>query len=196
MGYTELVESLRREGEEKISQLWSEVKTEAEKIKAETSGRIKEMREEYRKSQEGAIREQEEVILSESKDKARMIRLLAEKTLLERLFPMAVSLLHELRKERYQDVFTLLAREFLDLQWEEVWVNPEDVETAREHFPDSKITSDDTITGGIKAMREDGKIYIHNTFEKRLERIWEDIQPSIIRDIYQEVSEHGITSES
>ena len=36
MGYSELIESLRKDGEENISLMWSNVKAEAEKINEET----------------------------------------------------------------------------------------------------------------------------------------------------------------
>jgi vacuolar-type H+-ATPase subunit E/Vma4 len=32
------------------------------------------------------------------------------------------------------------------------------------------------------------KISISNTFEKRLERAWEEILPPIMRDVYKEIS--------
>ncbi|MCK5139570.1 MAG: V-type ATP synthase subunit E [Thermodesulfovibrionia bacterium] len=195
MGYRELIDGLRKEGERKSSKLWSEAQAEAEKIRAETYRNIEEMREKYRKSQERAITEQEEAILSEAKERARIIRLSAEKDLSDRLFQVALSLLHQLRNERYEDMLTSLVTELPDTEWDKIRVNPEDVRRARVHFPDSDIIPDAAIHGGLEASKGDGKIHVINTFQKRLERAWEDLQPLIMGDIYKEMRRHGIPSE-
>ncbi len=190
MGYRELIESLRKEGEEKINLLWSEAHDEAEKINAETSRRIEEIRERYKVSRENAVKVQEEAILSDVKTKERTIRLTAEKALSDRLFSVALTLLHELRNKKYVEVFTSLAGELADIKWQEIRVNPEDLSIAQEHFPYSNIIPDDTIAGGMEALKEGGKIHVINTFRKRLERAWEDILPLMISDVYKEISEY------
>ncbi len=187
MGHRELIESLRKEGEESINRLWSEVKTEAEKINAEASRKIEEIRENYRESQDIAVREQEGSILSGAKNRAHIINLSAEKVLSERLFPLALSYLRELRNDRYEDVFASLAKELPDVTWKDVRVNLQDVRIAQEHFPGSNVIPDDNISGGLEVIREDGKICIANTFEKRLEKAWEDILPLLISEINKEV---------
>jgi len=187
MGYRELIESLRKEGEENISRLWIDVQEEADKINAETSQKIEEIREKYRKDQETAAGKQEDLILSETKNRARLIKLSAERALSDRLFPLAMSYLHELRNEAYKDVFASLVKELPHTLWREVRVNPQDITIAREHFPDSQVIPDDTISGGLEVIREDGRICIANTFNKRLEKAWEDVLPSLITDIYKEV---------
>jgi len=187
MGHRELIESLRKEGEDNINRLWIDVQEEADRINAETSQKIEESREKYRKDQETAARKQEDSILSEAKNRARLIKLSAERAMSERLLPLAMSYLHELRNKGYKDVFTSLVKELPHTLWREVRVNPQDIGIAREHFPDSQAIPDNTIAGGLEVILEDGRICIDNTFNKRLEKAWEDILPSLISDIYKEV---------
>ncbi len=188
MGHRELIESLRKDGEEIINRLWSGVKAEADKINAEASLKIEEARENFRRDREIAVKRQEESILSGAKKRANRIKLSAEKALSERLFPFAVSHLRELRNDGYEEVFASLVKELPDAIWKDARVNPLDMSIAREHFPDSNVIPDDSISGGLEVIRGDGKISIANTFEKRLEKAWEDILPVIIREIYKEVS--------
>ena len=196
MGYRELIESLRREAERKINQLWSECHTEAEKIRTESYRKVEQMREEYRSRQAQSMKECEETLLSEAENRARRIHLSAEKALSDRLFQVALSLLHGLRNEHYKDVFTSLVHELPDKGWDKVRVNPEDVGIAQGNFPGSDIIADATINGGFEASKGNGKVHVVNTFEKRLERGWEDIRPLIIGDIYREMRKYGIPSEA
>ena len=58
----------------------------------------------------------------------------------------------------------------------------------RNIFPDAEIKADPSITGGIDADAEDGRIRIVNTFEKEKDlRGWTDMLPEIIRDVRQVV---------
>ena len=127
-------------------------------------------------------------------NRAMIIRLSAEKALSDRLFDLSMTLLHELRDDGYENMFGLLARELPTTKWKCIRVNPEDSGTARKLFPDSEFVSDNKISGGLEAVSEDGRICITNTFEKRLERIREEMLPLLIKDIYKEVSDHGTPS--
>ena len=193
MGYKELIESLHKEGEEKIRLQWVDVEAEAEQIRNETSRRIKEMKEEYGIKRQVAQKEQEVNILGEAKKKARSIRLLAENRLSDRLFLLALSCLSELRTGKYESIFDSLVKELPDTPWKEVKVCSEDLKLAAQYFTGAHVIPDKGITGGFLAYTEDKKIQVDNTFEKRLERRWEDILPVWIKDIVSEAS-HNVTS--
>jgi vacuolar-type H+-ATPase subunit E/Vma4 len=194
MGYQELIASLRKEGEQKIQAVRTETDAEAEKIRAETAGKIERIREEFRKEEAKLTKALEDDILSAAEKKARTIRLSAEKSLSDRLFTLALTCLHELRRERYESIFSALAEELPSAVWNEVRVNPEDVSMARTHFPASRIIPDNNIAGGLEVYTENKKQHIINTFEKRLERAWEEILPLLITDTYKKASKHGISS--
>ncbi len=184
MGYKELIEALRREGDEKARAIWQEAEADAEKIRADASERIKRMQEEYSLMQSSTIKDQIEPILSEARQKADAIRLAAEKDMSVRLYHLTVSILNNLRDEGYSDVFFSLVKELPFCKWEMVKVNPEDEKIAKEYFPEAQIIADSSITGGLEVQAKDRKIRISNTFEKRLERAWMEILPGLMRDIY------------
>jgi V/A-type H+-transporting ATPase subunit E len=194
MGHGELIESLYKECANKIQHLWKEIEIEAEKIRAEKSGRLDQMRAEYSVTLRKEVKSQEEKVLAKAGIEVRKIKLLAERALSDRLYPLALSLLHKLKNERYNIEFESLVKELPAVQWEEVRINPEDGKIAKAHFVDSRITPDNSITGGIEVRRKEGRIRINNTFEKRLERAWEDLLPLLIKDIYNEVSVYGNSS--
>ncbi|UCD35690.1 MAG: V-type ATP synthase subunit E [Nitrospiraceae bacterium] len=197
MGHRELIESLRKDGEESINRLWSEVKAEAEKIEEEASRNVNELREKYGRKQESVIRQQEDAVLAEARNRARSIKLKAERALSERLFPIAESSLGALRNAaEYNEVFKLLVRELPDRTWDEVQVNPRDADITREHFPGARITGDDAVAGGFRVLRAEGKICIANTFKNRLEKAWEDLLPVLINAIYEEISSHESSPET
>ncbi|UCH81876.1 MAG: V-type ATP synthase subunit E [Nitrospiraceae bacterium] len=188
MGHRELIESLHKEREETINLLWSKVKAEAEEINAETHRKIAALREKYQKEQEAAVKQEEASIISGIRNRARIIKLSAERALSERLYPLALSCLCKLRDARSRDVFSLLVKELPDSHWKDIRVNPQDLNIAQEHFPGSHCIPDENISGGLEVIREDGRVSIANTFEKRLEKAWEDLLPLLISSIYNEVS--------
>ncbi len=189
MGYRELIDALRRAGEEELQAIWQEAETEAERIRAAAVKNIEEMKEKYSRMQSSAVKQETEAVVSEAGKKASNIRLLSEKKLSDRLYQLAIGFLHILRGERYKDVFGILVRELPSYKWEIVRVNPEDENIARQYFPDSEIIHDSSIAGGLEVMTRDGKIHISNTFKKRLERAWQEMLPGLIRDVYGAASE-------
>jgi V/A-type H+-transporting ATPase subunit E len=180
MGCKELIEALRREGDEKVRAIWQEAETEAERIKADANEKINSMHEKYSRMQASTIKDQIDPILSEAKQKADAVRLEAEKDMSVRLYHLAASILNNLRDEGYTDVFYSLVKELPFCKCEIVKVNPEDEKIARECFPDSKIITDSSIAGGLEVQAKNGKIRISNTFEKRLERAWMEILPALM----------------
>jgi V/A-type H+-transporting ATPase subunit E len=186
MAYRELIIHLRKEGEEKIRQLWSNAEKEAELIRTEARNKTEDIKSEYRKEHARTAVEQEGMVIFDAHKTAKGIRLSAEKMLAERLFSLVLPVLHEIRNEKYKNVFATLAGEIPESNWSEVNVSPEDAALAEQYFPDARIRTDSTITGGLEVLGNDGKIQVVNTFEKRLEKAWEDILPVLVKDIHQE----------
>ncbi len=194
MGSGELIESLHKECEEKIEQLTKDTETLSQEIREEAARRIKKFREDCRSRQALKIREETVCILSEAEKRVRAVRLKSNRTVSDRLYRLALDLLGNLRDEKYNNVFLALVREFPDRVWQGVTVNPEDEDLARRYFPDAEIVTDGSISGGLEAMSENGNIRVINTFEKRLEKTWDDILPLLIRDVYEELQDDRIAS--
>ncbi len=182
MGYHELIDSLHREGEEKVRAILKEAEAEAAKIREEASRKTGELERHYTRNLSTAVKEETEAILSEAGKKARMILLSAEKELSDRLYKIAVKSLPLLRDNRYPDLFDALFKELPSHQWQVVRVHPDDKGRAQTCFPDAEVLSDSTITGGLDVMTEDERIRVTNTFEKRLAGLWIEMLPGLMRD--------------
>lgn len=194
MGCQELIDSLYRAADERTRLIWQEAEKDALKIREANREKIMRMREDSLKH--GVSREEADRIIALASSEARSIALSSEKKLSERLFKLALSNLHALRKEKYRDIFASLVNELPPLSWEEVTVNPADRDIAEELFPGAKIFTDAGITGGFDAIVGNGRIRVINTFEKRLERAWTEIIPALIKGVYNELSSEASASGS
>jgi V/A-type H+-transporting ATPase subunit E len=185
MNYEELIESLWQEAEKKIETMIQETSEEESKIEKETMLTLSCIRDDSQQhcSSESAKRAEE--ILAEAEKNARMISIEANIRLAERLYRMSCSSLAGLRKQGDQEIFRNMTSELPLLPWKSVRVNPEDSGIAGEHFPGAEIITDKRITGGMDVTTGDGKIRVINTFEKRLERAWEDIIPDLMKGDYE-----------
>jgi vacuolar-type H+-ATPase subunit E/Vma4 len=196
MGHKELIDSLQQEGEDKIRQLWKDAEIEAETVRTETSSKIGLISKEFRNKELIEIQDREQEILSEAASKAGKIKLQAERTLSDRLFLLALSCLHELKNGRYAEAFESIVKEIPHAEWKKVRVHPDDMKIAETYFASSDIIPDDRISGGLEAVSENNKVFINNTFEKRLERAWDDLLPLLISEIYKEGIDSGTPSDS
>lgn len=187
MSGRELIESLRKAGDEKARMLRHEAEAAAEAIRTELAARLARMRADRDQDRDLAADAALSERVSEANAQARRATLIAEQALADRLFAAAVSSLRRLRDNGYPRVFEALARELPSLAWNTVRVNPGDLDIARRTFPDAEIVPDETISGGLDASAEDGSVRVINTFEKRLERAWPDLLPMAIRDVYGEL---------
>jgi vacuolar-type H+-ATPase subunit E/Vma4 len=189
MGSRELIESLRRTGEESIRLQRNEAEQEVAALQASLSGQIADLRRRYAEELAAAEREESRRALADAGSRIRAIKLDAEKKLSDRLLSIAGTSLTQLRQNGYSAVFEKLVKELPLLSWGVVRVHPADIDLARRHFPGAEIVPTETITGGMDATTGDGTIRAINTFEKRLELAWLDLLPKLISDVYQEISD-------
>jgi hypothetical protein len=103
MGCEELIGSLRKEAEEKVSGLWKETEEEAGRIREGVSIRLGALSHE---NSAGRFSEEREKLLLEARKKARSIRLRSEDRLSARLYSLSVSSLRLLREKAYEDIFS------------------------------------------------------------------------------------------
>lgn len=186
MGFQELTDALRSDGEEKVRQIRQTTEAEAERIRAETADGIRELQADYGRRQESAAAAESGIILAEAERQAALIRLEAEKVLAGRLYTLAHATLPQLRDDRYGELFTALVEELLPCRWETVRVNPTDSELAEASFPGAAVETDNGITGGMEVIAEGRKVRIDNTLEKRLERAWPELLPRLLNGITQD----------
>lgn len=184
MNCEELLESLRQEAEKKITAIIHETDEEETRTGNETLLRISRLREDSHERCSSESRKRTEETLSEAEKKARLIIIEEDLRLSERLYRIFQASLRKLRERDYQGSFRLMAAELPPLDWKTVRVNPDDAELARKHFPKAGIITDETMSGGMDVMTGEGKIRVINTFEKRLERAWDDILPHIMKEFH------------
>ena len=183
MGCKELIESLKAAGDGKLTALRAESEVEAERVRTGAARSIKALRDEHARKHAAEAAREAETILAEANAEVRAIRLRAERVLAERLHGVARALLNSLRNEGYRDVFIGFAREHPRFTWKTVRVNPDDAALARELFPDAEVLVEQGITGGMEVASEGDQVRVVNTFEKRLERLWEEMLPDIMREM-------------
>jgi len=187
MSCKELIDSLKQAADERMRHLWSDAEAEAARIRADAAGRLDLLREETAKRQKAAAAERVNRSVSDAKSRARVLRLSSEKEASARFYETATAMLPSLRDRSSESVFQALAQELPPGPWQTVRVHPADVVLAKKYFPGAEVSADERISGGMDVSMRDGAVRIVNTFEKRLERAWGDMQPELIKDAYSEV---------
>jgi V/A-type H+-transporting ATPase subunit E len=187
MNYEELIESLWQEAEKKIETMIRETSEEESKIEKEAMLTLSRIRDDGQQHSSYESAKRIEEILAEAEKNSRMISIEANIRLAERLYSTSCASLPGLRQQRYREIFMSMTSELPMLPWKIVRVNPEDSGIAAEQFPNAEIIADERITGGMDATTGDGKVRVINTFEKRLERAWEDIIPDLLKKDYETV---------
>lgn len=182
MGYQELIESLRQKAQSRIEELQKEAEKEVEDYRERAFSEFEAYRQEYLNSVKREAESEVSSILLEAKEEAGIIKTLAMQRLSERLYRIAEKALSALRNKEYEGVFKRLVDELPSLRWSRLKVAPPDRELAERYFPEADIEADEEITGGIIVETEDG-IIIDNSLEKRLERLWPEVLPEILKEI-------------
>ena len=194
MGCGELIDSLRSIAGEKVLALQRESELEAERIRADASGRVARMRAEFAEKLSGEAARTIARACAEAGARARTLRLAAEHKLAKRLLLAGVASLQHLRTMDYEANFARMTQELPVLAWKIVRVHPDDGDRARSYFPEAKIIFDNDITGGVDVMTEGEGIRVVNTLEKRLERAWPDMLPDLIAEARREAADAAISS--
>jgi vacuolar-type H+-ATPase subunit E/Vma4 len=182
MGCKELIESLHAAGEGRARALRAEAEREIERIRTDAAKRIEALQLQHTHQQAAAAADHASQVLAEANASARLIRLRSERALAERLRGHARASLPSLRNVGYAEMFVSFVRELPAFAWRTVRVHPDDVTLARGHFPGAEVTPDPGITGGFIAASEGDQVRIANTFEQRLENLWEELLPEIMRE--------------
>ncbi len=185
MGSRELIESLNREADERARSIRDDAEAEARRILGEAREKAEALARECRAEQERAARARTAEIVLEAKGEPRALKARSSAELVGRLRDLAFSCLGELRASNYEGVFRGLAAEIPANDWEVVRVNPADVKLASDVFGGLRVQGDAGITGGMEAASGGGLVQVVNTFEKRLERAWEELLPGLLREVYE-----------
>ena len=189
MGLEELLNTLKKNEQKQIEDIWQQARTEADSLRKETAETIARISEEHADQLASACQKSVRSIVAEAEIKARKKKLFAYQGLDEVLRATAMAQLPKLREHNYGNVFAQLAKELPDSQWERIIVNPSDVDLVAKFFNKNIVQPDTAINGGLIAVNADGRIVVDNTFKKRLERKWSHIIPVLIKRIEEKYGE-------
>ena len=189
MGLEELINTLKKNEQKQIEDIWQQARDEAGSLRKQTAEAIARITEEHADQLVSACQKSVRSIVAEAEIRARKKKLFAYQGLDELLRVTSMNQLSRLREHNYENVFALLVKELPDNQWEKIIVNPSDVDLAAEFFNKDLVQPDVTVIGGLLAISADGKIVVDNTFEKRLERKWSHILPELIKKIEKKYGE-------
>ena len=191
MGLDELINTLRKNEQQQTDDIWQAVKSEAEALRKQVAEAIADTTKNHADQLASACQKSMRSIFSDTEIKTRKKKLFAYQALDQALRNAAVMNLPALRDKNYHKVFADLVGELPQRQWEEIVVNPADVEEAAKFFGADIIHSDPAISGGLIAAAVNGKIIVDNTFEKRLARKWLDILPAMITEFEKRYEKSG-----
>jgi vacuolar-type H+-ATPase subunit E/Vma4 len=184
MASSELIERLHREADERARAIRKEAEEEAEGLRAESRRKTEALALRYQTEEAAAVSDKIMEKTMEAEAESRALQQAAVEVLAGRLRAAASSALSELRERDYEGTFRALTAELPPSDWKVVRVNPADEVLAEEVFPGAKVVVDSGITGGMEVASGDGRVRVVNTFDKRLERAWEEILPGLVAEAY------------
>jgi vacuolar-type H+-ATPase subunit E/Vma4 len=186
LGVKTLINRLWKKKDEQIKQLWQEAEKKAADIRKESAESINAFLHQKNAELTTATGNEELPILKKAAQRSLQTVLAGQERLLRRTYELACQSLLRLRDNQYPLQFERLVDEVPRLPWQEVAVHPDDISLAEQYFPEARKRQDTTISGGFLLSTENGKIEIDNTFEKRLEKIWSQLSPFIVEEIYEQ----------
>jgi len=191
LGLDELINTLKKNEQQQIDDIWQAAKNEAESIRTQVAEAIAAITKNHADQLASACQKSMRAIFSETEVKTREKKLFAYQALDQALRNAALKQLTALRKHNYEKIFATLVRELPERQWEKIIVNPADVELAAKFFNANRIRQDPAVSGGLVALTANDRIIVDNTFEKRLERKWLHILPQLIAEIEKRYESSG-----
>jgi vacuolar-type H+-ATPase subunit E/Vma4 len=180
MGHGELLNALRRKGDDQAAALRRRVDGEQEALRQEADARRERLRLEHEERCAVDGRSRRHGVVAAAEREAALVRERAEHELALRLRERAGHCLATLRDADYAALFRTLAAELPPADWGTIRVNPLDAPLAAELFPTARVVADDAISGGLEADSADGTLVVVNTLESRLARGWDDLLPGMV----------------
>ena len=191
MGLEELLQTLRKNEQQQIEEIWEAAQKEAAYLRTQVADAMAEITQKHDEQLAAACQQSMRAIFSEAATRTREKDLLAGRALEQKLRQTAFRQLPLLRRQGYDAVFSELVSELPQIDWERIVVNPDDTERAACFFRPDIIIPDPAVSGGLVAMAANGRITVDNTFEKRLERKWPDMLPTLLTELEQSYGTPG-----
>lgn len=182
MGRDILIQDLQARGRQKAEAIWQEARDELAGAKADCARHLAAAEAECCARVDAVGMAEACRLRAAAQRQAAIIATEAEQELADRLYTVAMTMLHSLRGRGHEKLFSALARELPPLAWQAVSVHPEDLPAALDIFPEAHISEDASICAGFIARTQQNSVEVVNTLENRLARAW----PALITELLQE----------
>ncbi len=193
MGKDELKKALIDEAEEHIRALWAAAEAEIDGLRGQVALQREEQAAKTARQLEKAVAELRTACHQQAVEEERRAILEAETDLAERMLGLARTLLPQMIAANRGFWLKCLVEELPDHPWEEVRVSPSDLDQAVELFPDAQVIPEEALAGGVIVTAGGGRLRVDNSLEKRLERRWPEILPTLFAEIRRKVAEDDDT---
>ena len=180
MVHSALIDVVRQQAAASVAAIWTEVRAEAARVKAEADRVIAQQRGEHASRLRAVTAAATQSANAAAMRRARIIRSEAKAAVADRALALAVAALARFRDGAYPGRFNALAAELPERSWTRVVVNGADAPLARRRFS-SAVDVDDALIGGLIA--EDDGLRVNNTFERRLAAAWPELLPAVMNDV-------------
>ena len=186
----ELLEQIRREGEERVQTILREAEEEAQRRLQAAEEELSRWREEALKRADSEIEGEKRLILSRARARAREIVLRAKSEAGEQLFRRLLEEAEKLREDakRYK---AFLARCLKEAEEEiggplVLYVDPRDEKVVKALLKgkDHKMESSLKTLGGFLATNERGDLLVDNRLETRIQKLREVHRAALSRELF------------
>jgi V/A-type H+-transporting ATPase subunit E len=186
----ELLEKIRREGEERIQALLQEAEEEAQKRFRAAEEELARWREETLRRADSEIEGEKRLVLSRARARAREIVLRAKSEAGEQLFRRLLEEAEKLREDakRYKSFLTRCLKE---AEGEiggplVLYIDPRDEKVIKSLIKgkDHKIGGSIKTLGGFLATNERGDLLVDNRLETRIQKLREIHRAALSRELF------------
>lgn len=189
MGESELKIALRREGDERVRDIWQVAEESVTKRRRELEVEMEQVRSEADRQLQLEVSRIRNSLLAQAQTRVMESRLHAEAAFEERLKLLTSQLLAELAGRNRDVLWQGLCAELPPAEWAIVTVSPLDQKLAARDFPMAEIELDDALDGGMVATSVGGVMRIDNSLNTRLSRAWPDLLPQLMSEVRRMVDE-------
>lgn len=189
MSETRLKEVIQEKGKEEIARLHKEHNLKMEELKQNYKKKSMEIEEWFLKEKERIENTACRYIEKRFQREKVAIELEIDSFLSEISHRYASEAAMELWEESKETFLREKSKKYEGEDWGTVYVNARDVELAKKYFKYCSVEATEEISGGFILENKSRTFLVDNSLESRLEKIWEEILPDILRDIYEKLGD-------
>jgi vacuolar-type H+-ATPase subunit E/Vma4 len=189
MSETKLKEVIQEKGKEEIARLHKEHNLKMEDLRDTYREKSMEIEEWFLKEKERIENTACRYIEKRFQREKVALELEIDSFLSEKSHNYAIEVALELWEESKETFLREKSNNYKGEDWSTVYVNARDVELAKKYFKNCSVEATEEIKGGFILENKSKTFLVDNSLESRFDKIWEEILPDIIRDIYEKLGD-------